>query len=408
MSVKLFSVRVWTPLLLMLFLVTASCGEDFSGVNDGPAQGPSAAYDKWEPGPNDTCTREIHNSYSVVGPDGLLYPTWHPPVDPASGCIFGHDHGRDPSGSDLYRQVGDIPFGLALPADHVGYKVEWENDVSFSFGSNAASSLLEVTCDVMVELHQGSHGAGAFRINTHELVFHANCTDKTEVHVTMIAAIGDPGEFVSSCNRDLHIVAGEPPEGAPEGGGVRLIPERQCIEEFLLVPEGERSSVSSAVRESWQISDRVRTEDGHTLVSFNPYFQVLHPARYFDPTMPNGLRRTVDACFEVEANGDRANADVCEESTDGGNLTSLAFDDPRSVFNGAQRFVDINSINISNAEGPKIWYTDKFGKNAQTTPFEGSIRQVISKVENDRAVNPSGPAIGRDRDYGEGVVHAPN
>ena len=124
--------------------------------------------------------------------------------------------------------------------------------------------------------------------------------------------------------------------------------------------------------------------------------------------MPNGLRRTVDACFEVEANGDRANADVCEESSDGGNLTSLAFDDPRSVFNGAQRFVDINSIRISNAEGPKIWYTDKFGKNAQTTPFEGSIRQFISKVENDRAVNPSGPAIGRDRNYGEGVVHAPN
>ncbi|HEY6209718.1 MAG TPA: hypothetical protein VIW28_11700 [Gemmatimonadales bacterium] len=46
----------------------------------------------------------------MVGPDGKLHPTWHPPIDPATGCSFGPDHGRDPRGSALYAQVGPIPF----------------------------------------------------------------------------------------------------------------------------------------------------------------------------------------------------------------------------------------------------------------------------------------------------------
>jgi len=402
-----FRWRALGALLIPLFLSAACDDSPHEPLTGGQATGPSLAYDKWEPGPNDTCTREIHNSYSVVGPDGLLYPTWHPPVDPATGCTFGHEHGRDPGGSDLYAEVGDIPFGLALPADHVGYKIEWENDVPFRFSGGAANSLFDVSCDVMVALHQGSHGAGAFVINTHELVFHASCSDRTHVHVTMITTIGDPGEFVSACDRDRRIAAGPPPD-APDGGGVRRIPDRPCIEEHILVPEGERSNFGRGLRESWEVSDRVRTADGRTLVSFNPYFQVLFPARYYDAAVPNGLARSVDVCFEAGAAGEAAQGDLCESATQGGTLDALAYDDPRSPFNGARRFVDVNSIRISNADGPEIWYTDKFGKNARRQPFEGSLRQFIAKVDNHREVMPSGPAIGRDRDYGEGVVHAPN
>jgi len=396
--------------LVLPLLLTMACEEDPHGLrNNGAPTGNAASYDKWVPGPNDTCTREIHNSYSVVGSDGLLYPTWHPPVDAATGCSFGHEHGRDPRGSALYGEVGDIAFGRALPADHVGYKIDWENDVAFGFSGGAAGSLLEVKCDVMVELHQGSHGAGAFRINTHEFAFHAHCSDQTHVHVQFTTAIGTPGEFRSSCNREQTIVAGPPPANSPDGGGVRRIPDRSCIEQFVLVPEGERSNFGSGVRESWEVSDRIRTADGKTLVSFNPYFQVLFPARYFDPNQPNNLARTVEACFEVEANGDRAEGGACAESTAEGAVTSLPFDDPRSAFNGARRFVDLNSIRLANADGPEVWYTDAFGKNARIEPFPGSIRQFIARVENDRAVSPSGPAIGRNRDYGAGLgVHAPN
>ena len=138
-------------------IVLAACGSGDTGGID-PATAPrSIAMSAWTPGTNDTCTREIHDQYAVVGPDGKLYPTWHPPVDPATGCSFGHDHGRDPRGSDLYDESGPIPFGYANeqlvafdPAnprneDHVGHKVEWENDVELDRAA-AGSSRSAATC----------------------------------------------------------------------------------------------------------------------------------------------------------------------------------------------------------------------------------------------------------------------
>ena len=72
------------------------------------------AFGIWQPGQHDTCTKGDHDSYQVVGPDGKIYPTWHPPVG-ANGCTFGHEHGRDPSGSALYAERSDS-FGLANEA----------------------------------------------------------------------------------------------------------------------------------------------------------------------------------------------------------------------------------------------------------------------------------------------------
>ncbi|UCF20725.1 MAG: hypothetical protein JSU87_04765 [Gemmatimonadota bacterium] len=396
--------------LALACLAMGACNDDPHGLrNGGEATGFGASYDRWAPGPNDTCTRETHNSYSVVGSDGLLYPTWHPPIDPQSGCAFGHEHGRDPRGSALYGEVGDIAFGRALSADHVGYKIEWEDDVAFHFSSDAANSLLQVRCDVMYELHQGSSAPGAFTFNKHEISLHAHCSDQTHVHIQMISAIGHPGEFVSSCDRDRTVTAGPPPDNSPDGGGKRAIPDRACIEQFVLVPEGERSDFGRGLRESWEISERVSTANGRNLVSFNPYFQILLPARYYDPASPNSLGRSLDVCFEQEPNGDRAQGGACAESTADGTITDISFDDPRSAFNGARRFVDVNSIRINNAEGPEIWYTDIFGKNGRPESFPGSIRQFVARVNNERAAAPSGPAIGRDRDYGAGQsVHAPN
>ncbi|MEU4888269.1 MULTISPECIES: VOC family protein [Streptomyces] len=35
------------------------------------------------------CSKEIHARYWDYGPDGKVYPTWHPAKD-AGGCTFGH------------------------------------------------------------------------------------------------------------------------------------------------------------------------------------------------------------------------------------------------------------------------------------------------------------------------------
>lgn len=73
------------------------------------------------------------------------------------------------------------------------------------------------------------------------------------------------------------------------------------------------------------------------------------------------------------------------------------------------RDFDINTLSIRNAEGPAIWYTDPLGRNGRTTPFPGSIRQFIAIIDNTRGgARMHGPSVGRDRDHGGPLVHAPN
>jgi hypothetical protein len=409
-------IRIQLPRCLLLLCVPLLAGCDESPTADrGQALGPSVAYGVWTPGANDSCTREDHDRYSTVGPDGLLYPTWHPPLDPVSGCSFGHEHGRDPRGSALYREVGDMPFGYANQQldiydpglrrheDHVGHKVEWENGVELHF-DGGGDAVLSIRCDVLTKLHQGTHSRDAFTNNMHEIIYHVRCTDGTAMGVTMLTAIGNAGEFVASCDRDRTVQAGTPtPVNSPDGGGHRAIPDRQCIEELMLVPAGQRASVQSALRESWETSNVLKRADGRTLAHFNPYYQVIYPSRYFDATQPNNVGRPLDVCREVTLAGDSArDARECEQS-----VSAAAYDDARSAFNGVLRFVDVNSNDIRNADGPEYWYSDPLGRNARREPFPGSIRQYIARIDN-TGRGGSGPNIGRERDYGVGRAHAPN
>ncbi len=408
------AVRLGSPLAVVIGL---ACGENAQAPI--APNGFSIAYGLWNPGSNDTCTKAIHDGYAVAGPDGKLYPTWHPPVDPATGCSFGHEHGRDPRGSNLSNDVGAIPLGYANeqleiwdPAnprreDHFGHKFEWENDVPLRFGSDAADQLFDIRCDVLIKMHQGTHSKDAFTNNVHELVYHIRCTDGTELHVTKMVAIGTPGEFVSSC-ADTTIVAGAPtPANSPDGGGQRIIPDRSCADR-LLVPAGQTSDWG-LLRESWQMSESFRTEDGRGLAFINPYFQAFLPSRFFDPSAPNVTGRPIDVCYWVGPNGERARGGPCDNSTNRGADTGVLFNDPRSAFNGAARVFDINATVISNREGPTVWYTDPYGRHGRTEPFPGSVRQYIAKMDNDlNNIFPSGPGIGRSRPYTGQGVHAPN
>jgi len=401
-----------TTLSVAPLIVVHGCTDSsVIGPSDAP-EGPSRAFAIWSPGPNDTCTPEIHDQYATVGPDGKLYPTWHPPVDPATGCTFGHEHGRDPSGSDMFGEIGSVPFGYAneagdLFAPHVGYKIEWENDVEMSLGlGDVGKALFRVTCDILVELHQGSAGSGSFVNPHHELQYHAKCSDGTELHFAIITTIGDFGEFVRSCDGDVHIVVADNSDEI-HGGGRRRIPDRTCVERHILVAEGDQSSFGSGLRESWQFSQSLRAESGRQLASVGPYFNIFNPSRYYDPDAPDLIGRPIDLCYEVTSDGRRAQGGFCEDIVADSTVPALAWDDPQSPFNGANRDVDINSIHISNSDGPRVWYTDAWGRNGRTEEFPGSIRQIIATIDNE-VVTPSGPSIGRDRHYGGDGVHSPN
>jgi hypothetical protein len=402
---------------LLAAAAMAACSSE-SSVNPADAT-PSRAFGIWKPGTHESCTQEQHDAYAVVGPDGKLYPTWHPPTGPG-GCSFGHEHGRDPHGSKLYDDAGGLPFGVANEAlaisdpanprdeDHVGHKVEWENGVDLQF-SGAGSAIFTGKCDVLTKLHQGTHSKDAFTNNLHELVYHIKCSDGTEMHVTMLTAIGTPGEFVRSCDRSVHVTAGTPtPANSPDGGGIRAIPDRTCIEQYLLVPPGQQSNYFSALHETWETSNSLRRADGHTLAFFNPYFQVRLPSRFHDPALAPVVGRPIDVCYEVTPSGEQASGGACEESTAGGQVAGMTFDDPNSAFNGAGHFVDINANRLSNGDGPEVWYTDAFGRSGQTTPFAGSIRQRLSKLDNEIGVDAGGPVIGNNRNYAGPGVHAPN
>ena len=91
-----------------------------------------------------------------------------------------------------------------------------------------------------------------------------------------------------------------------------------------------------------------------------------------------------------------------------GMLQAIPYDDQLSRFNGVRRQVDINNNSINNAGGPTTWYTDPLGRNAQTAPFPGSIRQFIANIDNNYGVGVDGPVFGGSRDYGGLGVRAPN
>jgi hypothetical protein len=201
------------------------------GVAAPPAPPESTAYRErsWTPTAFDTCPASLHRTYSVIGPDGKLYPTWHPPtvVDPATGqtCTFGHEHGDDPATSDLYEWVTDhldasldrgrgIPFGYVSEAldawsastgavtrheDNVGHKIVVANDVRQVTASPRGyvrdGSGAIVTCDVLMKVHQGSHSGDALVNNAHELLYAARCTDGTEVISSTMTRFGDANEF---------------------------------------------------------------------------------------------------------------------------------------------------------------------------------------------------------------------
>jgi hypothetical protein len=397
------------------------------------------SYGIWSPGPNDSCPAALHDSFAVTGPDGRRYPTWHPPTvtDPATGrpCTFGHEHGRDPHGSDLWpwiQQVmaheghaadAGIPFGYANEAlseweaargrpevmrheDHVGHKIEWANDVvlDWSTPQGRVRSDPPITCDFLVKLHQGTHSKDAFSMNLHELEYFVRCTDGTALAATVMAAIGTQGRFVRSCDKQTTVVVATPLEPVVAGTGVRFIPDRSCVDQKVLVPAGSFSDFSGGLYEDWVTANYLRTPDGGQLAYFDPHFAVFNPSRYHDPTRPGLVGRTVDACSE-SVDGRRARGGACD-----GLPAGVTWDDPRSPFNGAHRETYFNQTTLANAGGPTIWYTDPFGQRAARTPFPGSVRQFVASVRSARPAPLESQAFGADRPYdppGSGV-HAPN
>lgn len=185
------------------------------------------------------CPKSLHDSYFVIGPDGKKYPTWHPPIatDPATGktCAFGHEHGRDPSKSLIWKQVKEyfyydankngvmdsaeeavagLPFGYANEQmsayhtargemvmrheDHVGHKVDFANgegEIATHQENNSTTNGVRVgttgsngtllnfkgiRCYYLAKPHQGVSSPDAFTNNLHEVFYFASCWNENQ------------------------------------------------------------------------------------------------------------------------------------------------------------------------------------------------------------------------------------
>lgn len=378
----------------------------------------------WAPSSFDTCPKSLHDRFVVIGPDGLKYPTWHPPTvtDPETGvrCSFGHEHGRDPRGSDLYAWVKDhfsapgreefagIPFGLASQAletwsesrsvprrreDNPGYKIDFRNDIRL-YARNGAE--LGVSCDLLVRYHQGSHSADATSNNVHETLFAYRCDDGTELISNAFTRYGNAGEYNRACEPERVVPTTD--NGYPDGVGGRLIPDRACMETHFLVAPG-RSTSAFVLWEQWFAQNRLHTgpdpDAGETVARFYTRFDIFDPSRYADPdpsVVPGPgystrIGRPLDLCWEALPGlrqVDRGYA-PCAAATAGWTIPGEqrpAYDDPSTPFRGAEREMRFRGATVSNANGPDAWYTDPYGGNASTSPFPGAICQLVSDTDN--------------------------
>jgi hypothetical protein len=375
------------------------------------------------------CSNEIHARYWAWGPDGKVYPTWHPVRD-SSGCSFGHEHGDDPRPSDLFSTVGWPAFGYtsevmltSMPEsshrheDHVGHKILTVNNSNVIQGDNGSflppSGTVLATCDILQKIHQGTHSPDAFTNNIHELINAIRCTasgQTIEARFSVMIPFGRAGGFSpSECPAfGLPFINVAPPVPADSPSETRslgrLIAEAGCVQAIRegrthqdpLFPTPQPFNVSDM--DDFWFGDLQVTGSGLN-VHLAPLFYVVNTSRYYDAAKPDRLGRILDLCYDTSLLG----GFNCEEALQAGGR--LNWDDPRSPFKGTLREFRPGNFRVQNS-GPATVYTDVYGRNASSTPFAGSIQQYFSG-------NQSGGTEwflrGATRDWdSDGSVHAPN
>jgi len=377
---------------MLVVLLLAGCASAAPTIRSPVAQRPPTAAPTESlpkpPSPQQTplrgrpCPTWVHDSYQVTGPDGKLYPTWHPPVDETYACTFDHEHGDDPRTSVLFNEVGMPPFGYVNAVegqrteDHVGNKVFVVND------DTRGGSLF-------VKLHQGTHSPDAFVNNLHELQYHYRNADGRRLDMLILAAFGHSGELVVTCGTsDRQVVqTGTATNDLGGTSGARMIPSATCYNNV------------HPPYEDWLSDNHIITADGREIAVFNPHFAVFNPARYFAPGLPRNLGRSVDRCRELTA----PVRIECQYLRDN---SSVTWDSPSSPFRGNQRELYVNQNIIFNAAGPTNWYCDPYGRNARTTPFPGAVQQYIASGR----FNTPEPALvfGAENAHDGPAVRSPN
>jgi len=386
--------------------VIDSFGQTPPTAERGPGFEAVAAYYRDFPRENGECSIEVHDSYWVQDAKGVQHPTWHPDVDFATNCRFGHEHGDDPRDSALYAFSGGLPFGVTHGGghdghgvmrheDHVGHKVVSQDNWRMVRGKpqNGSGSGTEVivpldtTCDWLSKLHQGSSTIDALANNAHEYFLNLKCSDGVQLRLKQLITFGPPELVTNICgsvtgdekNAGYLADDGTPlplagdnalrrsdrtsqlfPSGVTATSGAPVVNPLDGKREFACLANFE-GVASARLEELWKPDGVIEfRQEGNGYIQFSPYYVVLNPARYVDHRWtqrvdlqgnpvpkPNAYVSSLDLCFEEEyVVGGAPRLRFCDAVPDA--LADLGSEarqrDPRSPMNGTHRVVHPKSI----------------------------------------------------------------
>ena len=279
-----------------------------------------------------TCPAEIHDKYAAIGPDGNRYRTWHPIVDPETGCVFAHEHGDKPhpnAPAPPFGYISKVNGSLGMIAAHAGYKcfTHYQNGSNGWGFPELDYGGLEM--DFTVCVHQGTAGAGRLSVQLHDFWFWADHQGQE----TLVTVMADTGSGQSLCNGEIN--------GEDEPG--RFIVGQDCH-----------------VYEQWIFQANV----GNVWHSNQSNFAVTNPVTY----LRNGGTLTGELAGNCGTNFDQAVPCSVSEIT-GGN----------QFFLGNMRTIHEPDWEWANANGPDTFCTDARGHIARCGPF--TVQQRVASVD---------------------------
>jgi hypothetical protein len=330
--------RLSYPFLVFVTAMLVVIGAPLAYGQTSPASDGDATPIAGQP-----CPQWVHDQYVTTGPDGKMYPTWHPPVDLQFGCSFGHEHGADPRTS---RANADLPaFGYAaaqmgMVEPHVGYKVFTMNagDV---VESNVPNKIANE--DVRLVFHMGTAGVGRYTQQMHSIQYDE--IDETAtgryVHVSGVANTGPTQQDGSTCDTP-----------------------RQGAKDFSTQGCSDTYEIWNFVR--FQILD---PHDQYTGID-QSRFGTLPSVAVFDPITTRDPLDLTRLLFTQEVKNNPAGQQGVDPRS------------PEALYQGCRREFYAGPTYWHNSGGSSVYYTDALGHVSATGEADDdhAIRQEVGAL----------------------------
>jgi len=337
-----------------------------------PTNTPTPPANNGTPVAGQPCPAWVHDAYVAQGPDGKMYPTWHPSTDRTYGCHFGHEHGDDPTGSPALRGR-NVVFGYAslkagMNEPHTGFKVAvWNQEKNTHNTPNSHMNSWAVWV-----VHQGTGGAARFTQPFHDLQLHYyNPRDGREIHAYVLGNFADTIVRGDQCGSSDKVITDNP------GSGSRQLVGPDCFEDGFM---------SGKQYEDWIAAVYLGVDNsGNYKAYFDPHFAIFNPNTYCDLQADN----TCKVGYSDTALG--------------------SGQDPTSTtawFKGDKRETYMNQLWFDNRGGSTSVWTDPYGRLV-APGSSNAIEQYVASIFWETQ-DPSN-AFGGNRNHDpDGSVHAPN